>query len=192
MSIYQEDADFKVKEFHALTQAGMDSRGFMAPAETIYVDSPPASFGWVINPDLSLAWMTNEFVIKQVVKKTTAALKSAYTSGSAVRKAVWDCTKAVYDVALKVPQILSPQYDPAELLKQGLDIATSSGTCGMSWAAAEKEVAASAPIPSFLQMSEEARAASKAGGEFAGMSADLLRGMKALARPVCRATHRCG
>jgi hypothetical protein len=191
VSIYQEEADLKVKEFHALALAGMYSLGFMAPTETIYVNSPPDSFEWVIHPDLSLAWMTNELVLKQVIKKTTAALKSAFTSGSAVRKAVWDCTKAVYDVAVKVPQILSPQYDPAGLLKQGLGIATSSGTCGMSWAAAEKEVAASAPLPSFVQVSEEARIASRGTGEFAEKSGVLLRGIKALARPICRATHRC-
>lgn len=182
----------KVQEFHALASVSMYSYSFMAPTETISVDSPPASFQWVVHPDLSLAWMANEFVLKQVVKKTTSALRSAVTSGSAVRQAVWDCTKAVYDIAVKVPKVFSPQYDPTELLKQGLGIATSSGTCGSSWAAAEKEAAAAAaPLPSFLQVSEEARNALKSSGELAKKSGSLLEAVVATAKSGCKASNRC-
>lgn len=188
----QEEAELKVKEFHALASAGMYSYSFMAPTETISVDSPPASFEWVIYPDLSVAWMTNDFVLKQVVKKATSALRSAVTSGSAVRQAVWDCTKAVYDLAVNVPKVLSPEYDPAELLKRGLGIATSSGKCGSSWAAAEKESAAAAtPLPSFLQVGEEARNALKGSGELAVKSGSLLKGVVALEKSVCKASSRC-
>ncbi|MDE8670571.1 hypothetical protein PY310_18485 [Pseudarthrobacter sp. H3Y2-7] len=192
VNVSQEAAELKVKEFHALASAGMYAYTFMAPSETISVDSPPASFEWVIHPDLSLAWMTNDFVLKQVGKKTPSALRSALTSGSAVRQAVWDCTKAVYDLALQVPRVLSPQYDPAELIKQGLGIATSSGKCGSSWAAAEKEAAAvAAPLPSFVQMGEEARNALKGSGELAEKSGSLLKGVVALEKSVCKASTRC-
>ncbi|MBT2568553.1 hypothetical protein J7I84_19040 [Arthrobacter sp. ISL-85] len=184
----QVAAEPEVQEFHALASAGMYAYSFMAPSETVRVDSPPDSFEWAIHPDLSLAWMTNEFVLKQAA----AALKKGATSGSAVRKAVWDCTKAVYDAAVKVPKVLSPQYDPGELLKQGLGVATSSGTCGASWAAAEKEAAATAaPLPSFNQVGEEARNALKGSGELAQKSEGLLEGLAATAKSICKASPRC-
>ncbi|MEW1950824.1 hypothetical protein AB0280_16425 [Pseudarthrobacter sp902506025] len=188
-----EKATPEVKTFHEMAVATrMYSYSFMAPTETISVNSPPSTFEWVIDPDLSLAWTLQSFALKQVEKKAVAAARTYVTSGSPVRQAIWDCSKAAYDASVKVPKVLSSQYDPAELLKEGLSMTKSSVTCAQSWKTAAQRAAETAtPIPPHAQLTAEAETAFKGGGELEQKSVGLLEGLAATATKFCKYSSRC-
>ncbi|BCW78871.1 hypothetical protein [Arthrobacter sp. NicSoilC5] len=193
VTLSQEKAAPEVTAFHEMAVATrLYAYSFMAPTETISVSSPPSTFEWVINPDLSLAWTLQSFALKQVEKKAVAAARTYLTSGSPVRQAIWDCSKAVYDASMKVPKVLSSQYDPAELLKEGLGMTKSSVTCAQSWkTAAQRAAEAATPMPPYAQLTTEAETALKGGGELAQKSTGLLEGLAATATKFCKFSSRC-
>ena len=189
-----EKASPEVIAFHEMaTTTRMYLYSFMAPTETISVSSPPSTFEWIINPDLSLAWTLQSFALKQVEKKAVSAARTYVTSGSPLRRAIWDCSKAAYDASVRIPRLLSDQYDPAELLKEGLGMTKSSVTCAQSWSSAAQKAADSAtPMPAHAQLTAEAQSAFKGGGgELARKSAGLLEGLAATAPKLCRYIPRC-
>ncbi|MCX8453707.1 hypothetical protein [Paenarthrobacter ureafaciens] len=177
-----------VVEFHLLADK-LYPYGFMAPKETISVDAGPESLDWFVHPELTAAWTTNAFLLKQIAKKGEAALQRALTGASKARQAVWACTKGVYDVGTAVPKLISsPEYDPAEQITTGLGIANAAGTCGTAWTAAEKEAGTA---PRWTQVVDETHNALKPAGELAEKSSNLKNGVKAFLPLICKWLPRC-
>jgi hypothetical protein len=128
-----------VGEFHILA-ADRYAHAFMAPGETVAVTGGTGTLQWAIHPDLSAAWTFHDFALRKFDEAGETLVKRAVTGKSALRKAVWTCSKAVYDVGAQVPGIIeSPSYDPAEQIRTGLGMGASSGQCAASWRSAERE-----------------------------------------------------
>ena len=164
--------DAAIFEFHTLAKT-VYPYGFMAPKEQVSVDGGSTTVEWAIHPELSAAWTANGFLLKQISKKGSDALRAAMAGDSATRRAIWDCTTAVFNVGAAVPKIIeSPQYDPAEQISTGLGIVTSSGPCAKSWTAAERE-AGTAKMSSWRQIVQETSSALKPAEELAEKSAHL-------------------
>jgi len=151
-----------VAAFHAMFP---NESAFMAPGETVRVVGGVATLEWAIHPDLSSAWLTYDFLMKQAAKKGQAIAKEWLTAGSATNKVAWECTKAVFDVGIQTPKIINPEsYDPLSQLKAGFGVANSAGACGTSWKAAQREAGAT-KISTWAQAAEEFSAELKPAGE---------------------------
>jgi hypothetical protein len=104
-SVTSQSQDIAITEFHLISR-NMYQYAFMAPGEEVDIGGSTASLEWAIHPELSAAWTANDFLLEQLKKKGDAAFRLAVTGKSASRQAVWDCTKAVYDVGAKTPEII--------------------------------------------------------------------------------------
>jgi hypothetical protein len=179
-----------VAEFHVLAHS-LYPYAFMAPSETVSVQGGVDNLEWAIHPELSAAWTTNDFLLKQLGKKSEAAAKLAFTENSASRKMMWDCTKAVYEIGVAAPRIIqSSSYDPAEQISTGLGLATPTGTCARSWNAAERE-SGSARVSTWAQLADEAGSALKPAAELGEKSSFLKKAVLGTLPLICKVYTRC-
>ncbi len=179
-----------VAEFHVLAHS-MYPYAFMAPSETVSVQGGVDKLEWAIHPELSAAWTTNDFLLKQLRKKSEAAAKLAFTEKSASRKMMWDCTKAVYEIGAAAPGIIqSSSYDPAEQISTGLGLAASTGTCARSWNLAERE-SGSTRVSTWAQLADEAGSALKPAAELGEKSSFLKKAVLGTLPLICKVYTRC-
>jgi hypothetical protein len=181
----------EVEEFHLVASSlNLYPYPFMAPGEQVSSTSGAGTLALAIHPELSAAWVANEFLLGELKKRGEAALKSALTGNSATRNAVWTCTKAVYNAGFKVPEaITSPDYDPSKLLTVGLGTATSGGECARAWTAAECLAGATGVAP-WAQVADEVDIALKPAAELHERMGTLEKAVKATAPLICQVLRR--
>ncbi|MHA7268728.1 hypothetical protein ACX80Q_02985 [Arthrobacter sp. HLT1-20] len=178
-----------VTEFHTITDSLTPDR-FMVPKETISINAARQVVEWAIHPEFSAAWTANAFLLKQITKTGESALKKALTGTSAVRRAVWACTKGVYDAGTAALKLTGyQQYDPAEQIATGFGILNSAGTCGTAWAAAAEREAGT--TPRWALVVEETHIALAPAGELAERSSSLKSGVKTFLPLICKWVPRC-
>lgn len=182
----------EAEEFHLLA-ASLYQYAFMTPGEQVSYANDTGTLSWAIHPELSAAWIANEFLLDELKKRGEAALKAAYTRDSASRNAVWTCTRAVYNVGIKVPEaITSPDYDPSQLLTAGLGTATSTGECARAWRAAELEVGTARVAP-WSQVADELGTALQPAAQLDERLGNLKKAVRATVPLICKTLGRnCG
>ena len=119
---------------------------FMVPGETVSVPIGAAeSLSWLLDPFLSLAWTGGAWLEQGTAKAAKAGTKYLFARGSPGRKAVWDCTEAVYKAAAAGASDVAT-WDTGKTLKTGLGLSFGAGKCATSWQAARQSAADLPPL----------------------------------------------
>ena len=158
---------------------------YMAPGERVAVIGGSDALAWAIDPELSLAWTANSYLMAQFKAKGLAAVETAMTDGSPTHKAVWDCTVAVYDAGTEAGSLVTTAgFDPMQLIKEAWGLTGTTGTCVDSWKSASQE-AGEKKIPKWSQFMDDAGTALEPAAELGSKSTKLKNAVVRTLPRIC-------